>query len=149
MLNPSHPDSDSPSFDFPLLIVVIAGGALGTGLRYLLTALPNFSWYFYTGTFIANILACSALGLLTGYLSIAAWIPQRRREYMGRGLGMGLCGGLSTLSALMVEVITTARDERLWSALIYLVGSFAACIFLAWFGTRCGRRLAKLRGGRQ
>ncbi|AKV55125.1 fluoride efflux transporter FluC [Bifidobacterium actinocoloniiforme] len=137
------------SFHASSLLLVAAGGAAGTGLRYALGGLRSFSWYFYTGTFAANMLACLAYCLLSSYLAGAPWIGERRRERISRTLGMGVCGGLSTMSTLMVEVFTTGRDLHFWSAALYLLATFAAGLGLAWVGGRCGSRLAAWRQVRQ
>ncbi|RBQ00006.1 fluoride efflux transporter FluC [Bifidobacterium xylocopae] len=147
MPEPNRRHPLSPHIDLPVLLLVCAGGAVGTGLRYALSALPAYSWYFQTGTFAANMLACLAFGLLSAYMARAGWIDQRRRELVSRTLGMGVCGGLSTMSTLTIEVFTTARDLHLWSALAYLLATFACGIGLAWLGGGLGRRLARLREG--
>ncbi|BDR52856.1 hypothetical protein KIM372_07630 [Bombiscardovia nodaiensis] len=134
--------ADTQRIDLPVLCCVVIGGTLGTAIRYMFSSLPPFSWYFYTGTFLANMIACTAYSALASFLAGAWWIPARGKELTNRTLGMGLCGGLSTLSALAVEVLTTGREGHLWSASIYLLLSFACGLVLAALGSHLGTRAA-------
>lgn len=133
-----------------ILCVVFVGGAFGTALRYALSTPPAFGLpgepsAFHIGTFIANMLAACAYAGLTAYLSGARWLPAQRKEHVSRGLGMGLCGGLSTMSTLALEEFTSVRDGAAGGALVYCLLTFACGLLLAWIGVIVGLRLARWR----
>ena len=84
------------------LLCVIFGAALGAPLRYLtdrtVSARTNggFPW----GTFTVNMLACLALGVLTGATGTSTtW----HRWHLA--LGTGLCATLSTYSTFSFETV--------------------------------------------
>lgn len=143
--------SSSPLRDPALYVVVFLGGAIGTGLRYGLSlAIPGaaaddglgMAWHW--GTFAANMLACFVYAGLTAYMSQAVWIGKRRKELTSRGVGMGVCGGLSTMSTLALEWFTgmQAGGAGVASAMLYMVGSFACGLVVAFVGVWCGLRLS-------
>lgn len=134
-----------------ILCVVFVGGTFGTALRYALSTLPAFGLpgepgAFHIGTFIANMLAACAYAGLTAYLSGARWLPAQRKEHVSRGLGMGLCGGLSTMSTLALEEFTSLRDGAVGGTLAYCLLTFACGLLLAWIGVIAGLRLVQWRG---
>lgn len=103
----------------------------GTALRYSLWLLwpqplskGGLLMAFHPATLIANLCACFIFAVLVSYMSQAVWVKKRTRQLANGGFGMGMCGGFSTLSAMMVEDITSLHSHS------YLVGS--SC-------TRCSR----------
>lgn len=121
---------------------VFIGGTLGTAIRYICSSLPVFSWYFYTGTYLANMLACLFYACLTSYVAQASWMTTTQQLISTRALGTGLCGGLSTMSTMLVEVFTTLRDQRYLSAITYLLISISSGLLFAWIGSNVGCKLA-------
>ena len=142
----------NPLADGMVYLVVFLGGCVGTALRYgLWLTLPypgsdSPVWMaFHPATFIANMIACFLFALLTSYMSQAIWIRKRARQLTSRGLGMGMCGGFSTLSAMMVEDITALHTSGYLSVIIYTILSFIAGIAVAWFGSWLGLKLTSVR----
>ncbi|PLS26289.1 fluoride efflux transporter FluC [Bifidobacterium parmae] len=131
-----HPD---------ILAVVFVGGAIGTALRYAFAQIPS-SGDFHTGTLAANLLACFCYAGLTTFLAgstaFAARFGARGKEYASRGLGMGLCGGLSTMSTLALECFTAIRSGDAGVGVLYLAVTFALGILCAVAGAWAGGRLA-------
>ena len=133
----------SPLADPQLYVVVFIGGAIGTCVRYLLgLAIPATAAGFPFGTLAANLLACFVYAGLSAYLAQADWIRLRKRELVNRGAGMGVCGGLSTMSTLALEGFTGILGGQAWQALLYLLVSVVCGLLVAFAGVWCADRLA-------
>ena len=133
----------SPLADPQLYVVVFIGGAIGTCVRYLLgLAIPQQAAGFHFGTLAANLLACFVYAGLSAYLAQADWIRPRDRELVNRGAGMGVCGGLSTMSTLALEGFTGILGGQAWQALLYLLVSVVCGLLVAFAGVWCADRLA-------
>jgi len=133
----------SPLADPQLYLVVFIGGAIGTCVRYLLgLAIPQQAAGFHFGTLAANLLACFVYAGLSAYLAQADWIRLRKRELVNRGAGMGVCGGLSTMSTLALEGFTGILGGQAWQALLYLLVSMVCGLLVAFAGVWCADRLA-------
>lgn len=142
----------NPLADGVIYLVVFLGGFVGTAIRYGLDlALPDAAAQsglfsaFHIETFIANMIACFIFATLTSYVSQAAWVRKRVRQLTSRGFGMGMCGGLSTLSALAIEELEGMQNGNIAGALLYLFITFACGLVVAWFSTELGLRLASSR----
>lgn len=144
----------NPLADGLVYLVVFLGGMVGTAMRYGLSfVLPaqtgDAFWHaFHVSTFVANMLACFVFAWLTSYMSQASWIRKRARQLTSRGVGMGMCGGFSTLSALAVEVLTSLQTDHVAGAMIYLLVSFVGGLLVAWAGANVGMALATKRSAR-
>ena len=126
-------ESQRPGPDMATTLVVILGGALGTGCRYALSLLPGQSGPLHPGTLLANLIACAGYALLTAFL---AGLPKsahaRRIQLTNKGLGMGLCGGLSTMSTLSLELAQGFSGSRVQTTVTYLFISFAGGLLVSW-----------------
>lgn len=136
---------DGPQFGMAL--VVFLGGALGTWLRWALGGVAAPVGGFHPGTFLANILACSGYAFLASYLAERTDLSKRRSDYSSRALGMGLCGGLSTMSTMVVEVLEDMMAGHVPGSLIYLLCSFILGLALATLMAKFGRAAAGHRSG--
>ena len=140
-----------PLADPVLYAVVFLGGALGTAMRFGLSVLNAADTSVVTarlGTFLANMVACFIYAALATAMSQASWIRKRYRELASRGFGMGMCGGLSTLSALAIEELAAGRAQHAIGAAVYVLVSFAGGLLMAWLGVHVAfasvrRRLAR------
>lgn len=138
-----HMTKRSPLSDPQLYVVVFIGGAIGTCVRYLLgLAIPATAGGFRFGTLAANLLACFVYAGLSAYLAQADWIRPRKRELVNRGAGMGVCGGLSTMSTLALEGFTGILGGQAGQALLYLLVSMVLGLLVAFAGVWCADRLA-------
>ena len=69
------------------------------------------------------------------YAALSAWLGGTRRtvgrakEYVNRGCGMGMCGGLSTMSTLALEEFTMLHDAKPWIVrrIVARPSSWAVC----------------------
>lgn len=144
--------SGDPLMDPLLYVVVFLGGFLGTAMRYGLSLLiprpaaeTGFLSAFHTATFTANMLACFIFACLTAAMGQATWIRAHRRELVNRGVGMGMCGGFSTLSALVIEELLAWHGGNFLGVAFYEIMSFACGLALAYAGTRLGLALTARR----
>ena len=116
------------------LVLVMLGGALGAGLRYwvggmLLRQLGDgFPW----GTFAVNLLGAFAGGFL------AVWLEGRGSAalYWRAFLIVGLLGGLTTYSAMMIEWLLYTRSARTGLGVVYLLLTLVFGLALVWVGAR-------------
>ena len=115
------------------LLLVMLGGAVGAAARFwwgeaLLRKLGSgFPW----GTLLVNL---------------AIWLEDRGPSsiYWRALLVVGLLGGLTTYSALMLECLLLARARRDLALLGYLMATLLGGVLLVW----AGARVAELaRGG--
>lgn len=127
-----------------LLLVVFIGGTVGTALRYALSLSPVYG-AFHVGTLAANLIAAFCFAGLSAYVSHASWMSPSVSERVNRGLGMGLCGGLSTMSTLAVEEVTAFTGGDMSGAVAYMLGTFACGLAVATGGSIIGCRLSHSR----
>ena len=106
----------------PLLLAVAAGGAAGAVLRWSLgEVLADGSGFPWT-TFAINVSGSFLIALLPAVSAV------RSRPVLAAGLGPGLLGGWTTLSAY------AEQGRALWSdgdgplAAAYLLGTLVACL---------------------
>ena len=116
------------------LMLVMLGGALGAGGRFWIGGALLRRWGdgFPWGTLAANFLGAFA----AGYLAI--WLEARGPSalYWRAFLIVGVLGGLTTYSALMLECLLFARSQRNDQVLLYLAVTLAGGLALVWLGAR-------------
>ncbi len=99
------------------LLLVGAGGAAGSMIRFLLQRYINTSHYPF-GTLAANVGGCLLIGILMGLLAKDLITEQNRLLLM-----TGFCGGFTTFSSITMESFSLWEQNR-WAA-------FAGYIFLS------------------
>ncbi|NNC72322.1 MAG: fluoride efflux transporter CrcB [Sphingomonadaceae bacterium] len=117
----------------PSILLVMAGGALGAAMRFLLGRFmlhqfgPGFPW----GTLGANILGGLAMGVLVGLLA-------RYGGNWGEGwrlfLGIGLLGGFTTFSAFSLETVNMIERGDFGIALSYILASVLGAVAALFVG---------------
>ena len=113
------------------LLWVMAGGAIGSGLRYLLaTRITQFEWFggFPLGTLTVNLAGCFLIGLMS--TALPAEHPSRLV------LMVGLLGGFTTFSSFGLETLSLINEGRIAHATLYLLLSNAGGVLLALLGSR-------------
>ena len=110
------------------LFLVMAGGAVGSGARYLtgratLTAFgPGYPW----GTLTVNLIGGLLMGALVGTLSRLSVSGENWRLL----LAVGVLGGFTTFSAFSLDTVTMLQRGDLLPAfgyvLVSVIGSVAA-----------------------
>lgn len=126
----------NPLADGLMYVVVFVGGFVGVGCRHALDMLlPSVSGTpFVVGTFVSNMVACFLFAMLTEFMATALWLRRRVRQVVSRGVGLGLLGGLSTMSGVMLETMEGLHERHIASALGYLAGNFAGGLLTAAAG---------------
>jgi CrcB protein len=117
-----------------LLWLVMAGGALGAGARHLIGGwlLKQMGDGLPWGTLAANLLGSFAAGFLL------IWLEGRGPSalYLRAFLIVGVLGGLTTYSALMLECLMMARGAKTGVLAGYLGLTLVGGFVLVWAGAR-------------
>jgi fluoride exporter len=120
-------------------LLVAMGGALGAVGRFWLGGFllrrlgDGWPW----GTFAANLIGAFTAGF------VAIWLEDKGPSalYWRTFLIVGVLGGLTTYSALMLECLLYAKSQRAGLMLSYLATSLVAGLFLVWAGARFAANL--------
>ncbi|MDT8862391.1 CrcB family protein [Alkalihalobacillus sp. MEB130] len=120
---------------------IAIGAAIGTSFRYYFN-LYTLATGYPIGTLVENLGGSLLLGFLTGWFVIK--VP---REWVKAGLGVGLCGGFTTMSTLASDSVFLFLEHTWWlSALYVLLSVFGGigCALVGYImGNRVGERKAK------
>jgi fluoride exporter len=120
-------------------LAVAVGGLVGTGLRLACDlAFPHADGELPVETLIVNLVGAFALGWLVGGL----WTRPTTPTWLKAGLGSGLIGSFTTLSAVMASLIALTREGEPWLAALFLLVSVVGGLGLAAAGLRIGSLLA-------
>lgn len=115
------------------ILLVAAGGAMGSVLRYLTSVLVKhyFSGNFPLATFIINMLGCLLIGVFTGCAMKYEWAsnPNFTLLFM-----TGFCGGYTTFSAFALENFNLMDSNNYITAMAYILLSIIAGIACVWTG---------------
>jgi CrcB protein len=129
-------------FDVRELAFVFAGGVLGALARGgLAQALPTARGGWPWATFAVNMLGAALLGYAAARLAGRAEPNPRARAF----LAGGICGTLTTFSALMLELLRMLDGAHVALALAYLAASVGAGLALVFAAGAAGRRHAARR----
>lgn len=134
----SRPCSEVSNDVIRKLILVLAGGFVGTIVRFLLskpllslaTALPGAHAGFPYDILLINLSGAFVIGLLFGAFEHGAPISSDARLF----LGTGFLGAYTTFSSFMVGTASMLRQGQSVVALLYLAGAMAAGVTLAMAG---------------
>jgi CrcB protein len=112
--------------NFRHLLLVAAGGMLGSALRYLVSVYVSAqNWSLFPwATFVVNVSGSFIIGLVIGYSLRnpefeAAWKPL---------LATGVCGGFTTFSAFSNESFILLKQQHYSVLLLYIVASLVLSI---------------------
>ena len=114
------------------LLVVGMGGFFGAILRYLI-AIWLLPWTersgFPLGTFVANMVGCLLIGLLTGWFLARDTTPEVRLLVM-----TGFLGALTTFSTFSLESLLLLQGERPGVGLLNIGLQLVLGLGVAWLG---------------
>ncbi len=120
------------------MLAVAAGGALGSVLRFGLSAWiqgfagRGFPW----GTLAVNVLGCLAMGIL-----YALFVSRFADQLVWRaGLLIGVLGGFTTFSAFSMETFNLLEQGETVSAVAYVLASVLLCLAATWLGVQLAKQ---------
>ncbi|TSB44942.1 fluoride efflux transporter FluC [Alkalicoccobacillus porphyridii] len=118
------------------IAAVAIAGAIGTCVRYLLQ-LTIQTDHWLNVTLIVNLSGSLLLGILSGWLYI-----QSQKEWIRIGLGVGFCGGFTTMSTFAAESIQffNKGSEMIPYVAVSMFAGVAACGCGIWIGTYLSER---------
>ncbi|WP_395245362.1 fluoride efflux transporter FluC [Agromyces sp. MMS24-K17] len=123
-------------------LAVAIGGLIGTGLRLGFDlAFPHPDDAFPVETLLINLTGAFALGVLAGGL----WRRPSTPQWVKAGVGAGVLGSFTTLSAVAAAVVVLGREGAWWTAGGYLLASVAGGLAAAALGLRVGSSLIHRR----
>jgi fluoride exporter len=120
-------------------LAVAIGGLVGTGLRLACDlAFPHADGEFPVETLVVNLAGAFALGWLVGGL----WTRPSTPMWLRAGLGSGVLGSFTTLSAVMASLLLLTAGGDVGFAAAYLLASVIGGLGLAAAGLRIGSLIA-------
>ena len=117
------------------ILLVLLGGALGTGCRYWLSSYvylvvekPSFPY----ANFIINASGSFIIGILAELFETRVLVSPTIRV----ALLTGVLGGYTTFSSFSFETFSLLRDGQAWLALVNALGSVLIGLIAVWLGVR-------------
>ena len=111
-------------------VAVFLGGGLGALVRYVLYLItPNFT-YLPLATLVANFFGCFIATVVFVYFATKSGLNPIFKVF----LITGFCGGLSTLSALSLELLHFIHTEDYIRAAIYVLSTIIICTISVLLG---------------
>lgn len=114
------------------ILLIAAGGALGSVARYLLSSLVHRAVppLFPFGTFAVNAVGCLVFGVLVALAQQRFVLGPEARAF----LLIGLLGGFTTFSTFAFESFELLRDGQFFLAALNLAGQVLAGVIGIWAG---------------
>jgi len=113
------------------LFILMIGGAIGTGLRYISTSLTHkvLGYHFPWGTLAVNLSGCFLIGI--------AWALLEEHHInlnFKLFLFTGIFGGYTTFSAFAIENVSLVRGEQVGLALVNILATNILGLALVFAG---------------
>jgi CrcB protein len=120
-------------------LIVCAGGAAGTGTRYLvgLWAGRRFGAHFPYGTLIVNLVGCFLIALIMDLALNLSSFPENLRL----GLTAGFMGGLTTYSSFNYETTRLLETGATTTGLVNVGATVVGCAVCGLLGLALSRAL--------
>jgi CrcB protein len=115
-------------------IVIMIGGALGTGARFWASGAiaQRIGEFFPFGTLTVNVTGSFIIGFFAALTDPAGPFlvaPRARQFFM-----IGFCGGYTTFSSFSLQTVDLAQDGDWFKAGANALLSFVCCILAVWLG---------------
>ena len=126
-----------------IYIYVMAGGALGSLARFLLSTVidthigETFPW----GTLVINVTGSFAIGFfgtLTDSDGALLVRPEARTFFM-----VGICGGYTTFSAFSWQTLRLAQGGQWLNAGANILAANVGCLLAVWLGHACAANIRR------
>jgi len=121
--------------DVAKVLLVLLGGALGTGCRYWLSTFvysviekPSFPY----ANLIINVSGSFIIGVLAELFETRLLVSPTVRA----ALLTGVLGGYTTFSSFSFETFSLMRSGEMWLALVNAFGSVLLGLVAVWIGVR-------------
>ena len=115
-------------------ILVMLGGALGTGARFWASGVVAecAGEFFPLGTLIVNITGSFVVGFFAAFTDPEGPFlvsPRFRQFFM-----IGVCGGYTTFSSFSLQTLDLVREGDWFKAGLNTLLSFVCCLAAVWLG---------------
>ena len=117
------------------IVLVLVGGAFGTGLRYFLSIFiyskvkePTFPY----ANLVINVSGSFVIGVLAELFEARVLVSPLTRV----ALFTGVLGGYTTFSSFAFETVSLLRDGELWLATLNVSLSILLGLVAVWLGIR-------------
>ena len=115
-------------------IVVMLGGALGTGARFWASGIvaERAGEFFPVGTLVVNVTGSFMVGFFAAFTDPEGPFlirPRFRQFFM-----IGVCGWYTTFSSFSLQTLDLIRDGDWLKAFLNTLLSFACCLAAVWLG---------------
>ncbi len=118
-------------------IAVFMGGGLGALTRYILyLIMPNWT-YMPLATLSANFFGCFIATVVFVFFALKSGLNPNIKIF----LITGFCGGLSTLSALSLELLKFLQSDEYMRAAIYALSTVIVCIISVLLGVFAAKHM--------
>jgi crcB protein len=115
-------------------ILVMLGGALGTGARFWMSGFiaERGGEFFPLGTLVVNVSGSFFVGFFAAFMGSEGpvLVSLRFRQFFM----LGMCGGYTTFSSFSLQTLDLARDGDWVKALLNTGLSFGCCLAAVWLG---------------
>jgi CrcB protein len=136
------PTTKAHRFDLSVLVAIAAGGALGAPARYeIALAVRDAQHGFPWATFWTNIVGAFVLAVFLTTV-VERDTPSR---YTRPFFAIGFLGAFTTFSTLATETVLLLKDGDAAIGLLYLFGSVAVGLVVAWLGMLATRAVTAPR----
>ena len=105
-------------------LIVFMGGGIGALVRYFLYLIFPSKTYLPFGTSVANFFGCFIATVVFTYFTSKSNLDPSYKTF----LITGFCGGLSTLSALSLELMVFVQSGEYLRALFYIMTTVIVCM---------------------
>lgn len=121
------------------VLAIAAGGAIGSVLRYWLSALIHSfaDRSFPYGTLTVNVLGC----LVMGFLFVLFIDRLSDNAVLRAGVLIGVLGGFTTFSSFTIETMNLIEQGAWLRAIVNMTGSLLLCMAATWLGIALGRQV--------
>jgi CrcB protein len=115
-------------------ILVMLGGALGTGARFWASGFvaERAGAVFPLGTLIVNVTGCFAIGVFAAFTDPEGPFPVS--PHIRQFFMIGVCGGYTTFSSFSLQTFDLVRDGDWFKAGLNTLLSFVYCLAAVWVG---------------